>query len=320
MRRVDSCRSAARTAPRATRRSSAAPGPPPGPRSRRRGRPRPRRPGGGERVGVAPRPRRRQVLQALEQRLLGVGDVEGVERRPRGHPSIASRCSADEPLGVLALEAGVDERGDRAGDDLHGLLELRGGAARGGRRVVELVREARGHLPERGEPLAVVLHAVDEVGDALHRPMTRRSTAGYSNARRRKSSGSMHAMRQSVSVRSRTRGGSPVRAAIAPIQVGACCRCTGSARAPWTESVRTSPSSRSCSPGGARRARRHHALRHLAYRRRPRPRRSSASSSSSSKRSIGRRSIAATVVIRRPGTGGRARRTSSPRRPRSRRA
>ena len=109
------------------------------------------------------------VLQALEQRLLGVGDVEGVDRRPRGHPVHRLALQADEHGRVLALEAGVDERGDRAGDGLHGLLELRGGAARGGRRVVELVREARGHLPERGEALAVVLHAVDEVGDALHR-------------------------------------------------------------------------------------------------------------------------------------------------------
>ena len=95
------------------------------------------------------------VLQALEQRLLGVGDVEGVDRRPRGHPVHRLALQADEHGGVLALEAGVDERGDRAGDRLHRLLELRGGAARGSRRVVELVREARGHLPERGEALAV---------------------------------------------------------------------------------------------------------------------------------------------------------------------
>ncbi len=63
--------------------------------------------------------------------------------------------------------------------------------------------------------------------------ITRRWIAGCANARRRKSSGSTTARRQSVSACMRTPSEPPVSAAIAPIQVGALWRPTGSLL-PWS--------------------------------------------------------------------------------------
>ena len=58
--------------------------------------------------------------------------------------------------------------------------------------------------------------------------MTRRWMTGWAKARRRKSSGAISATRQSCSARMRTPSEPPVSVAIAPIQVGALWRLTGS--------------------------------------------------------------------------------------------
>ena len=56
--------------------------------------------------------------------------------------------------GVVALDAALDGRPQCAVDGLNAVGEVAGGAASGGCRVVELVRETGRHRPQRGEPLA----------------------------------------------------------------------------------------------------------------------------------------------------------------------
>ena len=121
-------------------------------------------PGRGERLGDLPRLGHAERLEALEQLVLGVGGVERVERGLRGRRGERLALQRDERLGVLALDARLDEAAHRRADDVERVGQLGRGALGGGRRVVELVRQPGGHRAERGEPLAVLLDG----GDARH--------------------------------------------------------------------------------------------------------------------------------------------------------
>ena len=120
--------------------------------------------GGGERLGEAPRLGDAEVLEAVEDLVLGVGGVERADRaraRRRARPPARAARRASPPG---ALDARTRRSGDRPAHDLERLDHLRRGALRGGGGVVELVREAGGELAERGEPLAVLL----DRGDPAH--------------------------------------------------------------------------------------------------------------------------------------------------------
>ena len=122
-------------------------------------------PGHGERLGQAPRLGHAQRLEPLEQRILGVGGVERVERGAPGCALDRLRVQGDELRGILALDAGLHEPAQRRADDVDCLHHLVGGTAGGGRGVVELVREPGGHRSERGEALPVLLDRSDAAHD-----------------------------------------------------------------------------------------------------------------------------------------------------------
>ena len=282
----------------ASRRPSAARRRSPGRRPRRPGRATPRRrpaaaSGSARRHGSATPSSSRRV----EQLVLGVGRVERVERASRASArASASLLQLDEPLGL----ARARPRTRRSAP----IVELitssasascAAGAPRRGGGVVQLVREPGRHRAERRQPLAVLLDAGDA---AHHRRDLAASPAGARPAARRrarrKSSASIARRGRRSRRRMRTPSGPPVSTAIAPIQVGACWRPTGSvaarrrraAPAPSPSSSSSRPAARSpcsaiTSPGSARRRRR-----------RPRPTRASCSSSRSSNRSTARSSAA----------------------------
>ncbi len=79
--------------------------------------------------------------------------------------------------------------------------------------------------------------------------ITRRCTAGCTSARRRKSSDGISARTHADSVVTVTPNGASVSTAIAPIQVGATWRPTGSARSPSNICASAVPSSSSSTPG-----------------------------------------------------------------------
>ena len=253
-----------------------------------------------------------EVLEALEQRVLGVGGVERVERgAARGACRSPRRCSPTSSAASLALDAGLDERGAASVDRVAG--PRRSARPRGARPRAGLLSSCASPaaiVPERGQPLAVLLDRGDRGSSTRPRPapMTRRCTAGCANARRRKSSGGMQrdAARRSRRC-SRTRSGSSVSAAIAPIQVGACWRPIGSTRSPVDRERPDRALEQQQQPGRLAPCSASDVARRDVARSRDRaPTRRAASSSSSSKRSIGRRSARVTAgrLIRRPGTGG----------------
>jgi hypothetical protein len=118
-------------------------------------------PGGRERLRDPPGLADPEVLERLAQLVLGVGGVECVQRRAALRAAQCLGLERDQGLGRIALDPGLDEARDRADHDVDGLGQLHGRAARGRRRVVELVREPGGHRAERGEPLAVLLDRRD---------------------------------------------------------------------------------------------------------------------------------------------------------------
>ena len=67
-------------------------------------------PGRGQRLGEPPRLGDAELLEAVEQLVLGVGGVERVERVARRGARRAPRCwSATSFAASLALDAGLDE-------------------------------------------------------------------------------------------------------------------------------------------------------------------------------------------------------------------
>ena len=121
-------------------------------------------PGHGQRLGQPPGLGHAERLEPLQQRVLGVGGVERVERRAPVRPLDRLRVQGHELGGILALDAGFHEAAQRRADDVDGLHHLPGGAARRRGRVVQLVREPCGHRAERGQPFAALL----DRGDAAH--------------------------------------------------------------------------------------------------------------------------------------------------------
>ena len=114
--------------------------------------------GRGQRLGEPPRLGDAERLEALEQLVLGIGGVERVERgAARGPLDRLARAARRALAASLALDPGLDEAAERRADDVERLGHLRGRAAGGGGRVVELVREPGGHRAERRQPLAVLL-------------------------------------------------------------------------------------------------------------------------------------------------------------------
>jgi hypothetical protein len=110
---------------------------------------------GGERLGQLPRAAHAVPLEQLAHRVLRVGHGERVRRLRRRAAAHRVALQVHEPLGVLTRDARLDELPDRPAEHLERLAERRGAAARRGRRVVELVREARRHLAQRGQLLAL---------------------------------------------------------------------------------------------------------------------------------------------------------------------
>jgi hypothetical protein len=123
----------------------------------------------GEDLGQPPRLVDAEVLEPVEHVVLGVGRVDGAARLRGVGPGLGLALQRHEPLGVLALQARLDERGDHAERDLQRVGQLRGGALDRRRRVVELVREAGGHRAQRGEPLAIVVDGGQPRGDRSDR-------------------------------------------------------------------------------------------------------------------------------------------------------
>ena len=114
-------------------------------------------------------------------------------------PSTASRWSPMSTAASSRSTPAFTNSPTAPRDDLHRLLQLHRRALGGRRGVVELVGEPRGHLAQRREALAV---ALDRRSRSPRRAatwrMTRPCTAGCAKARRRNSSGGMHAMRHGV--------------------------------------------------------------------------------------------------------------------------
>ena len=282
--------------------------------------------GGGQRLGEPPRLRHAERLEALEQRILGVGGIERVQRGAARRALDRLRVQRDEPGGILALDAGLDEASQRRADDVDRLHHLIGGAPGSRRGIVELVRQARGHRAERRQPLAVLLDRRDAAHDGRnllhHAPV-------HGGLGERQARG--------------TRPGS-----IAAEAAGAVSACMRTPSAPSRErSDGAHPGRRELAAAGLdviagdeerlHRAleQEEHAGRRLAVlgedlarlgRPRPRDRRAIPRAARHRGRRRGRSSAArssvtaAPALMRRRGTDGSARPPSSPRRPRSRRA
>ena len=231
-------------------------------------------------------------------------------RRAPSRPSaraIASRCSATSASASSRSMPASTNRPHRRAHDVERLGQLRRGAARGRRRVVELVRQPGGHRAERGEPLAVLLDAGEP---AHHRRDLAASRAGAPRAARARAGGSRRARSVASAARRlggmRTGTGASVSTAIAPIQVGARWRPTGSARSPSSDHA-PSP----CPRAAARRPAGIVALLGDAPRRRldvalasTATHSASSASSRSSNRSTGAQVGDGGPLMRRPGTGG----------------
>ena len=83
-----------------------------------------------------------------------------------------------EPLGVLARDAGLDEVADRPAEHVERVAQGGRVAPGGGRRVVELVRQAGGHLAQRGQLLALHgggLEAAVDRPERAHDPLEGRA-------------------------------------------------------------------------------------------------------------------------------------------------
>ena len=81
--------------------------------------------GRGERLGEPPGLRHAERLQALEQRVLGVGGVERVERRAARRPRDGLAVQGDQLRGVVALDARLHEAPQRRPDHVDRLDHLR---------------------------------------------------------------------------------------------------------------------------------------------------------------------------------------------------
>ena len=149
----------------------------------------------------------------VEHRVLGVGGVERVERRALRGALERLALEREQLLGVLALDAGLDERASASSMTSSASTRSRRRALGRGRRVVELVREPGRHRAERGEPLAagsralmpritgpITLHHL-AVHRAVRRARARRTARAGSSAtpargRRRRSSTPSRALGQ----------------------------------------------------------------------------------------------------------------------------
>ena len=112
--------------------------------------------GGNEWLADAPGFGHAQILERLEQLIFGICRVERRHRVVGGRALDRLSLHRHELARLLALDPGLDEQPDRRGEHVECLGQIGGGPSRGGRRVVELVREPGGHRPERGQPLAVL--------------------------------------------------------------------------------------------------------------------------------------------------------------------
>ena len=282
---------------------------------------------GGQRLGeLATAPRRRAPRAASSSSSSASAASSASSAVGCGRARDRLLLQRDELLGLVALDPGLDELRQRRADHLERLGHLRGGARGGRGRVVELVGEPGGHRAQRGEALAVLL----DRGDAAHhrRDLLHHAAvdAGWANARRRKSSAGtsatrhgglgLHARpraaprsaRRSRPSRSARAGGRPARCARARPSSEACASPSSSSCRPGG----CSPCSAITSPGSRCRTRRRPAPTRRAPRRRGRRR-------GRPPRSSAQRDRRASLTPR-PGTRGSARRPSSPRRRRSRRA
>ena len=107
----------------------------------------------------------------LEQRVLGIGGVQGSEGREPSRAGERLALQSDELLRVGALDPGFHEMPERGPKDVERLGHLCRRAACRRRRVVQLVREAGRHRAERCETLAALLDggdAADHGGDLEH--------------------------------------------------------------------------------------------------------------------------------------------------------
>ena len=305
MRRVDSCSSAASAARRERRGDPAQRG-----AGRRRRRARRRASshscvdaGGRERLGEPPRPPATpSSSSASSSVVLGVGGVERVERAsapPRR--STASRCSATSSSAPARAR-----RPPRRSAPTSTLSTSSASAsrprprARGGRRVVELVREpgrhrARATRAARGSARCAVMRLITGAtwrhDPAVHRRLGEREPQEVARL------GITATRHVGLGLHPHRRAAPPVSTAIAPIQVGACWRPTGSVRSPSTQhrldraleqQLHARRASSPCSASDV-------ARRELARARRPRPSGSSSSSSRSSNRSTRRSSATVTA-------------------------
>jgi hypothetical protein len=251
MRSVDSCSSAARpraVSDAATQRSAASVAGPASAATRRASRV---DAGGGERLGerhgsATPSPRGGRAARPRRRRRRA--------RRARAPAARGERLALqrDEPPASSRSMPASTKRRSRALTDVERLGQLRGGAARGRGRVVELVREPGGHRAERGEPLAVLLDRVSGSSPGATWRMTRRCTRGA----RARAGGSPRA---GSSATRHARLGHHAHAEVAagerrrsrPIQVGAAGGRPARARSPSTSSACAVPSSSSSSPRGS---------------------------------------------------------------------
>ena len=89
----------------------------------------------GERLGVAPRVRHAVALEQLAHRVLGVGGGERVDRGRRGRRAVQRvALQGDEPLGVLARDARLDEAAHDAAEHVQRVAQrpaVRSAAAAG---------------------------------------------------------------------------------------------------------------------------------------------------------------------------------------------
>ena len=114
-------------------------------------------------------------------------------------------------------------------------------------RVVQLVGQSRGHRAQRGQALPVLLDRGDpahERADLMHDPAVH---GGVGERERPELGRRDEGRRHGVAATIRTPTGASVRAAMAPIHVGACLVAVGSSRVAVATSVCTSPrAGRSC--------------------------------------------------------------------------
>ena len=121
-------------------------------------------PRGGQRPHDAPGLGHLELLQAVDQRVLGIARLESLQvvAALGGLKRVAVQL--DQLLGLRALDPRVHEAVDRRPDHVERLGKLPRRALRRGGGVVQLVSQPGRHRAERGQPLAVLL----PFGDPAH--------------------------------------------------------------------------------------------------------------------------------------------------------